>query len=79
MSELKVKHGFAIRRARKDGTTIDIRLRPNRGSDGWSIWKTRRNAEASTYQNMANFAETVIPVTMRLELRQELDTEKESE
>lgn len=74
MSELMVKHGFAIRRAFDNGKT-DIRLRPSRGGDGWSIWKTRRNAEAALFNKMdAHYTETVIPVTMRLDFRQELDT-----
>jgi hypothetical protein len=73
--ELMTKQGFAIKRTWKSGGKSEIRLRPSRGSDGWSIWKTRRNAEGSIYARMDSpYTEEVIPVTLRLELRQELDT-----
>lgn len=68
MSELKVMHGFAIQHP--DGK---VQLRPTRGSGGWSIWKTRRNAQSSIFNGSPA---KVIPVTMRLELRQEIDTQE---
>ena len=47
-----------------DATDGHVRFRPGRGSGGYSIWKTRRNALAACRLN-----EKPVPVDLKLEHR----------